>query len=108
VDAGILAQMRELGASEADIEAATRAQRTAEVEDFELFADNELSVRVFDLMGTQWDRAGMDGARVGLKFNRAPIFLRMAGVEPGARKQVYEDLKVMEMAALRFYGEKSE
>lgn len=95
--------MQEMGASQADIEAATLAKHVAE--ELELFEDNVRSVTVFDLMDTQWDRAGMDGTRVGLKFSRAPIFMRMAGVERADRDQVMEDLKVMELEALRVYAE---
>lgn len=50
-------------------------------------------------MGTQW-RVGMSGA-IGLDYNALPVVMAMTGIPENERPAVFEDLRVMETAALK-------
>jgi hypothetical protein len=65
-------------------------------------------VRVFDAMATQWDRAGERGVKVGLKYSRAPLFMRMLECRAAKRQQVFDDLRVLELETLEVDGEQRE
>lgn len=66
----------------------------------EVWPDNLLSANVFISMSTQWRRAGMSGACVGLDYSVLPEMWRRAKVPPALRDEVFDDLRVMEEAAL--------
>lgn len=97
--------LRVMGA-EPEMIAAWRKAMAPGGDDFLVLPDVYDSVRVFDAMGTQWDRAGTDGTKVGLKFSRAPVFMRMLGVKADSRRQVFEDLLVLERETLLVYSER--
>lgn len=100
-----MADLRLFGASE-EVVAAWSAKAVAD-QDFELFEDCEWSLRVFTEMRTQWDRAGMDGTRVGLKYEVLPQFMRRLSVPPELRQQIWEDVRVLEEATLQFDKERA-
>jgi len=49
-------------------------------------------------MSTQW-RVGMNGA-TGLDYNALPVVMRFGGVIPADRATVFEEVRIMEDAAL--------
>ncbi len=69
-----------------------------------MWPDNELSVRVFTAMGTQW-RVGPGGA-TGMDYNALSEIWRRLKVPNSERDAVFEDLQVMEMSALVAMNEK--
>jgi hypothetical protein len=76
------------------------AVEAAEEEAFEVLPDCVASVRAFYAMGTQWARAGMDAARVGLRYEALPVILKLHRVPAADRHQVFEDIRIMENAVL--------
>lgn len=66
----------------------------------EVWPDNLEAVNVFIAMLTQWRRAGMAGERVGLDYGVLPEVMRLCGVPPARRAEVFEDVRVLEDAAL--------
>lgn len=50
-------------------------------------------------MSTQW-RIGMAGA-IGLDYNALPVVMTLTGIPENERPGVFEDLRVMESAALK-------
>lgn len=56
------------------------------------------AVEVFGAIRTQW-RTGMNGP-TGLDYAAIPVALEMIGIERSAWAQMFEDLRVMESAAL--------
>lgn len=95
-----------MGAPEQVIEDAERHAAENVSDDFELFEDNVQSATVFQRMGTQWRRAGMDGIRTGLDYNVVEMVMRRCGVPPGKRNQVFEDVQTMESETLKVDVEK--
>ena len=57
-------------------------------------------------MGTQWRRAGMDGMATGLDYSALPAVLRIVGVPRSEWLHVFDDLRVMEDAALEILNKK--
>lgn len=96
--------MQEFGAPPEVIEAAARNARTAE--DFELFEDNEQSVRIFRSLATQWRFRGMDGLRAGLDYSVLPFVMHTLSVKRSDRKQVFEDVMLLEEETLLVQAEK--
>lgn len=72
---------------------------------FEVWPDNWASVLVFESMGTQW-RTGPGGI-VGLDYTPLPAVMRWRGVPRKQRAQVFDDVRVMEDAALIFIRQES-
>lgn len=64
----------------------------------EIWPDNVLPLRVFQAMGTQW-RMGFNGP-IGLDYNVLPGVIERIGVPKKERNQVFDDVQVMERAAL--------
>lgn len=64
----------------------------------ELWPDNLPAVNVFIGMDTQW-RVGVNGA-TGLDYSALPVVMRMVGIPAKDRSSVFEDIRVMEDAAL--------
>lgn len=72
--------------------------------DVALWPDVVMAVKVFATMGKQW-RAGAGGL-MGLDYTPLPFVLRMARVPRAEWPDVFEDLRVLEDAALKeIYGE---
>ncbi|AWL04226.1 DUF1799 domain-containing protein [Massilia oculi] len=65
----------------------------------EIWPENLLAYDVFAALGTQW-RVGMGGA-TGLDYAAVPVVLRLKGVLRAEWTQLFEDLRVMESAALQ-------
>lgn len=65
----------------------------------EVWPENLQAFQVFSALGTQW-RIGMGGA-TGLDYNAVPTVLRLQGVPRAEWPQLFEDLRVMESAALQ-------
>jgi hypothetical protein len=64
----------------------------------EVWPDNLPAVNLFIAMGTQW-RVGMSGV-TGLDYNALPAVMRMTGVKSSDMAEVFNDLRVLEDAAL--------
>lgn len=71
----------------------------------EVWPENYLSLQVFEAMGTQW-RTGMSGP-TGLDYTALPIVMRQMQVPKKKRKQLFDDIRVMEGAALKVMREQS-
>ncbi|SEE38781.1 DUF1799 domain-containing protein [Pseudomonas coleopterorum] len=63
-----------------------------------VWPENWPSFCVFESMTTQW-RSGPGGA-TGLDYVSIPVVMRLVGVEKKRRPMVFEDVRVMEAAAL--------
>jgi len=59
-----------------------------------------MAVNTLMAMSTQWRTAGMAGDAVGLDYGALPTVLRMGGVPRKDWPAVFDDLRVMEEAAL--------
>ncbi|MBE0615140.1 MAG: DUF1799 domain-containing protein [Burkholderiales bacterium] len=70
----------------------------------QIWPDNAMAVDVFIAMSTQW-RVGYVGA-TGLDYAALPMVMRMAGVLPGDRREVFDQVRVMEDAALSLMRKK--
>lgn len=64
-----------------------------------VWPENMRTVDVFVAMSTQWNVAGM-GGMVGLRYEALPAVMRLVGVPPAERADVFAGLRVMERAAL--------
>lgn len=56
------------------------------------------AVSLFLALGTQWSHAGMTGARTGIRYEAIKPTAALAGIK--LRPGMFEDLKIMEAAAL--------
>lgn len=65
---------------------------------FDVFPENYTSVGVFNAMRTQW-RTDM-GVPVGLDYAALPSVMRLFGVPAVQRRRVFDDVRVMEHAAI--------
>lgn len=65
----------------------------------EVWETNWQSVLVFEAMGTQW-RSGFSGP-TGLDYGAVPAVLRFSSVPRAQWAQVFDDVRVMEGAALK-------
>lgn len=65
----------------------------------EIWPENLQAYEAFSALRTQW-RVGMAGA-TGLDYNVVPAVLRLQGVPRADWSQLFEDLRVMESAALQ-------
>lgn len=90
------------------IDEAVAAERDAGL--FDVYADNAESVLAFIAMTTQWRVAsGMTFVRLGLEYASIPIVLDGMGIRDRARRrEIFEDLRVMESAALKVYAEEAQ
>jgi collagenase-like PrtC family protease len=90
-------------------DAAQMAANGLTLEDFvddytaEVWPDTEVSINVFVAMSTQW-RVGFSG-RTGLDYGVLPQVMRMCGVERSDWPMVFEDIRVLELAALEQMSE---
>lgn len=68
-------------------------------EGIELWPDTAQSFGVFSILITQW-RAG-PGGRIGLDYAAVPVTLDMIGIDRSEWTALFDDLRVMERAALK-------
>lgn len=68
-------------------------------EPVEVWPENWQAVEVFDALGTQWAVAP-SGKAIGLRYEAMPLVMRIHAVAPADRRQVFEDVRVMENAVL--------
>ena len=68
--------------------------------DCEVWPENWDAWCLFEELSSQWDRAGMEGVRVGLKYE--VLFKRMEhlGYEGDRREAIFQDIRHMERDAL--------
>ncbi|MFC0179005.1 DUF1799 domain-containing protein [Thorsellia kenyensis] len=64
----------------------------------DVYPENELSVTIFQRLGTQW-RYSFGGA-TGLDYNALPAIFDLLGIKKKKRPQIFSDLQIMESAAL--------
>jgi hypothetical protein len=67
----------------------------------EVWPDTQNSVLVFDALGSQWIYAGMGGVPTGLVYASIEPVLRVMAISAEDWRQVFDDIRVMEDAALR-------
>lgn len=72
----------------------------------EIWPDTYPAVLVFSSLMTQWRRAGMTGAVVGLDYAVIPTVFRLRGIPRHEWEQTFDDLRVMEGAALEHLNKK--
>lgn len=71
----------------------------------EIWPENLPAYEAFNALGTQW-RIGMGGA-TGLDYTTVPVVLRLRAVPRTEWPHLFEDLRVMESAALEAMREKN-
>lgn len=69
-----------------------------------LWEANVTPFSVFTAMQTQW-RIGMGGP-TGLDYGAVPVVMELYAVPEKDRRQVFDDLRVMESEALKVFNEK--
>jgi hypothetical protein len=69
---------------------------------FEVWQDCWTSVGVLSAIATQW-RVGGDGP-IGLDYAAIPVALRLMGIPRREWQQVFDDVRVMEDAALKYFA----
>lgn len=77
----------------------------AEPELFAVWPENWIALDVFIKLGTQW-RIGMSGP-TGLDYSVIPAVMRLAGVPPAQRNEVFEVVRQMESEALTHFAERT-
>lgn len=103
-------ELRQLGVADGDIERALEGRDDHEEESdrdfFEVWPENAATVEIFLGLRTQWSViAGMGGVHVqGLRYADVRADLRERRLKHRAR--VYQDLKLMEAAALEVMNRK--
>lgn len=70
----------------------------------DIWPENVDAFRVFYRMRTQWN-SGMNGP-IGLRYEAAPLALRMEQVPPRMWPEVMDSLQLMESETLRIWREK--
>jgi len=73
------------------------------VKDCAVWPENEVSFLVFGALQTQW-RIGMNGP-TGLDYAALPVVLKLHEVAPDKRRQVFDDVRVMEAEALKVFSD---
>lgn len=68
----------------------------------EVWESNWPSALAFSALATQW-RMGSDGP-IGLDYTAIPPTLRLIGIGRSQWPQVFDDVRVMEDAALKFFS----
>jgi len=72
----------------------------------EVWPDCMQAVQVFIDMDTQWYRAGMSGVRTGMNYGALPQVFGIHGIPKKQWPQLFDDLRVMEVAVLDFLSKK--
>lgn len=72
---------------------------------------NQLIVELFFKCATQWNYAGMAGARTGLNYQAVDVRTKTVPeyteLEPELQSKVWDGLSVMEQACLKVWSEQS-
>jgi hypothetical protein len=90
---------------------AARSRQDPEADNFEVHEDNWSSVVFFlEFAATQWNQSlGMSGvAYFGLRYEGIEAAMRMIATPRGDRKQLLQDLCIMERAALPILNQPSD
>ncbi|MBD3812717.1 MAG: DUF1799 domain-containing protein [Betaproteobacteria bacterium] len=93
------AQPPRFDAAEAEAAGLTAADFASEDEVFELWPENAEPFGVFIALQTQW-RAGAQGV-VGLDYSAIEPVLRLQQIDTARWPALFDDLRVMERAALK-------
>lgn len=72
----------------------------------EVWPDCMQTVEVFIDMDTQWRRAGMSGERAGMDYTVLPVVFGIRGIPKKQWPDLFDDLRVMEVAVLDFLSKK--
>lgn len=111
-DDNVAAGMRAMGVCEAEIERHQGKHAVPETApDFEVYADNWVSVLFFLSLRTQWAFV-TDGMgfvkRLGLIYPAVESAMRMRGTKRAKQLALLEDVQVMEFAALQVVEERAQ
>lgn len=69
-------------------------------EDFLVMPENWVSVQVFSALNRCWKFDGFNGKYMGLDRPGIESTLRLLEIDPALHRQIFEDLRIMENAAL--------
>ncbi len=69
----------------------------------EIWPSNWDSLRLFTASATQWDHAGADGDKTGLRYDRLELVARMLRID--FTSEIFDDIQVLEAEALAIWGE---
>lgn len=72
--------------------------------DYAVWRENMPTLDLFIDLATSWDRS-MKGQRTGIRATEIESAMRLMGVVRKARSRVYEDIRLMERAALAVLGD---
>ncbi len=96
--------MRTAGAPEEVIEAAR--QRISDERAFEVWPECWDAVNFFYALSTQWKwLVGAKAMRSGLDYTAVASTMQMLGLPRRKRAELFEDIQVMESAALNYWNE---
>lgn len=70
---------------------------------FEVWPSHWSSLRLFTGCATQWDHAGADGDKTGLRYDRLELVARMMRIE--FTPEIFDDIQVLEAEALTIWAE---
>lgn len=70
---------------------------------FEVFEDNWTTVEIFQRLSTQWVWSSGGGA-IGLHYPSMDFLFKLFGVKE--RRRVFQNLQIMEIAAINAWSEK--
>lgn len=106
--------VEQLKALDAPADVIAMAEETARAsvavdDDFLVFEENWQAVGIFSAMATQWKliAGAADVLYMGLEYQAIEPVLRLEGVPATDWRQVFQDLRVMERAALPLLNERS-
>lgn len=74
-----------------------------QLEVFELWSDHEEAFRLFCRVQTQWRATGLQRS-LGLDYAGVEAVMRMTRVPPGRRLALFDQLRVMEAAAVQAWA----
>jgi hypothetical protein len=101
IDAGVIVQLEEAGAP-AQIIAEARRRMNPPEDDFDVWPDSLVAVELFCALGTQWRiLSGMGGVQwQGIDYQSIEGVLRLKAISPDDWPALFNDLRIMERAAL--------
>lgn len=92
------------GPSDEELAQCGLLREDVQVDEVEVWPENWPALDLFAALATQW-RVGMNGA-TGLDYSAVPVVMDLHGIKPEARRECFEDVRVMERAALGVMNEK--